>query len=56
MGRIDDVLAGRKKALVTYLCCGDPDEAGSVDLAVACAESGADILELGKFLDTVRAA
>jgi tryptophan synthase alpha chain len=57
MGRIDDVLAQRAKgeartgagtkALVTYLCCGDPDEAGSVDLAVACAEAGADILELG---------
>lgn len=55
MGRIDDVLAQRakfveeahRKALVTYLCCGDPDEAGSVDLAVACVEEGADILELG---------
>jgi tryptophan synthase alpha chain len=53
MGRIEDVLARRgrdtahAKALVTYLCCGDPDEAGSVDLAVACAEEGADILELG---------
>jgi tryptophan synthase alpha chain len=57
MGRIDDVLARRAKAevrdgagtkaLVTYLCCGDPDEAGSVDLAVACAEAGADVLELG---------
>jgi tryptophan synthase alpha chain len=54
MGRIEDVLAarakktdGHHKALVTYLCCGDPDEAGSVDLAAACAEEGADILELG---------
>jgi tryptophan synthase alpha chain len=53
MGRIEDVLAARArdeahpKALVTYLCCGDPDEAGSVDLAVACAEEGADVLELG---------
>lgn len=55
MGRIEDVLAKRaqhgeaehRKALVTYLCCGDPDEAGSIDLAVACAEAGADILELG---------
>lgn len=51
--RIEDVLAERKrsvghtKALVTYLCCGDPDEAASIDLAVACAEEGADILELG---------
>ena len=54
MARIDDVLARRAKAegahtkvLVTYLCCGDPDEAESVELAVACAEEGADILELG---------
>ncbi|MDB4945071.1 MAG: Tryptophan synthase alpha chain [Labilithrix sp.] len=54
MGRIEDALARRKaqgpgqdRALVTYLCCGDPDEAESIELAVACAESGADILELG---------
>jgi tryptophan synthase alpha chain len=52
-GRIDGVLARlaaatpRRKALVTYLCCGDPDEAESIELAVACAEEGADILELG---------
>ncbi len=54
MGRIEEALArraktggGHDKALVTYLCCGDPDEAESVELAVACAEEGADILELG---------
>lgn len=61
MGRFDAVFARRdgpesaaratsaakRKALVAYLCCGDPDEASSVDLAVACAEEGADILELG---------
>lgn len=55
MGRIGDAFAKRaqsadaahRKTLITYLCCGDPDEAGSIDLAVACAESGADILELG---------
>ena len=54
MGRIEEALArraaneaGHPKALVTYLCCGDPDEAESVNLAVACAEEGADILELG---------
>ena len=54
MGRIEEVLTrraasndGHRKALVTYLCCGDPDEAESVELAVACAEAGADILELG---------
>lgn len=36
-----------KKALVTYLCVGDPDEDESARLAIACAEAGADILELG---------
>ncbi len=51
MGRIEDVLSRRaaenKKALVTYLCVGDPDGEASIDLALACAEEGADILELG---------
>jgi len=53
MGRIDDVFALRnhdttaRKALITYLCCGDPDEQSSVELALACAEEGADIIELG---------
>jgi tryptophan synthase alpha chain len=47
MGRIEDAIARQKKVLVTYLCCGDPSEAESVELAVACAEAGADILELG---------
>ena len=46
-GGANDLRGGANKALVTYLCCGDPDELGSVDLAVACAEEGADILELG---------
>lgn len=48
MGRIDDVFGeGRRKALVTYLCVGDPDADTTVALALACAEEGADILELG---------
>lgn len=51
MGRIEDAFnrraAEQKKALVTYLCVGDPDADASVDLALACAEEGADILELG---------
>lgn len=51
MGRIEDVFARRKgegkKVLVTYLCVGDPDGEASRDLALACAEEGADILELG---------
>lgn len=36
-----------KKALVTYLCAGDPSIDETVELAVACAEAGADVLELG---------
>jgi tryptophan synthase alpha chain len=41
-------LAARgQKALCAYLCMGDPSLAESVDLAVAAASGGADILELG---------
>lgn len=51
MGRIEDVFAKRaaegKKVLVTYLCVGDPDAETSIELALACVEEGADILELG---------
>jgi tryptophan synthase alpha chain len=51
MGRIEQAFARRnaenKKALVTYLCVGDPDGDTSIELALACAEEGADILELG---------
>ena len=39
--------AAKKKALVAYLCVGDPSVEESVDLAVACVEAGADVLELG---------
>lgn len=51
MGRIEDVFAKRaaegKKALITYLCVGDPDAERSIELALACAEEGADVIELG---------
>jgi len=51
MGRIEIAFSRRaaekKKALVTYLCVGDPDDDASIELALACAEEGADILELG---------
>ena len=51
MSRLDDRMAQLgaegKKALVAYLCMGDPSTSESVDLAVACAEAGADVLELG---------
>jgi tryptophan synthase alpha chain len=45
--RFAATFASGKKALVTYLCVGDPDAPTSIDVAVACAEAGADILELG---------
>lgn len=51
MGRIEDTFAAlkakKKKALVAYLCMGDPSIEESVELAVACVEAGADMLELG---------
>jgi tryptophan synthase alpha chain len=37
----------KRKALVAYLCIGDPSAAESVELALACVEAGADVLELG---------
>jgi tryptophan synthase alpha chain len=51
MGRIEDAFSRRaaegRKALITYLCVGDPDADASIELALACAAEGADILELG---------
>lgn len=51
MGRLDDAFTRRaaegRKTLVTYLCVGDPSEDESVELALACADAGADVLELG---------
>jgi tryptophan synthase alpha chain len=51
MRRIEETFArlaaAKKKALVAYLCVGDPSVEESIDLAVACVEAGADILELG---------
>ena len=36
-----------RAALITYFCAGDPDPQTTVEVAVAAAEAGADILELG---------
>jgi tryptophan synthase alpha chain len=51
MTRIEKVLppraGGTRKALVAYLCVGDPNVEESVDLARACVRAGADLLELG---------
>lgn len=42
-----ELRARGRKALVTYLCIGDPSIDESIALARACIEAGADILELG---------
>jgi tryptophan synthase alpha chain len=51
MSRIEEAFAklaaAKKKALVAYLCVGDPSVEESVELALACVEAGADVLELG---------
>jgi tryptophan synthase alpha chain len=49
--RIRDAFAAaseeRRAALVTYVMAGDPDLKGSLNMAMACVEAGADVLELG---------
>lgn len=37
----------QRAALVTYFCAGDPDPDTTVEVALAAAEAGADVLELG---------
>ena len=39
--------ANRRKAFIAYLCAGDPDLDTTVDLVVAMAAEGVDIIELG---------
>ncbi len=39
--------AGGEAALVTYVMAGDPDVATSKAMAIACAQGGADLIELG---------
>jgi tryptophan synthase alpha chain len=46
VSRISDAFAG-KKALVAYVTAGDPDLARSREVVLACARSGADVIELG---------
>lgn len=43
----DKAAASQRAALVAYFCAGDPDADTTVEVAVAAAEEGADILELG---------
>jgi tryptophan synthase alpha chain len=51
MSRIESAFAhirdGKRGGLVTYLTAGDPDAARSVDLLVAVARAGADLIEVG---------
>jgi len=51
MKQLDAALARAKSegraALVAYFCAGDPDPETTVEVAVAAAEEGADILEIG---------
>jgi tryptophan synthase alpha chain len=51
VNRLADVFAARaqkrQKVLIAFLCIGDPSLDESVELAVAAAEAGADVLELG---------
>ena len=51
MSRLADTFARAKKeeraALVAYFCAGDPDPETTVAVALAAAEEGTDILELG---------
>jgi tryptophan synthase alpha chain len=51
MSRLQTTFARAKQAdraaLVAYFCAGDPDPQTTVEIAVAAAEEGADILELG---------
>jgi len=43
----DRLRAARRGGLVTYLTAGDPDADRSVDLLIAVAQAGADVLEVG---------
>src|SRR5688572_25451261 len=51
MSRLNETFARVKAegraALVAYFCAGDPDADTTVEVAVAAAEQGVDILELG---------
>jgi tryptophan synthase alpha chain len=55
VNRLDGIFARRAggtkdgggKVLVAYLCMGDPSIDESVELAKACVDAGADVLELG---------
>jgi tryptophan synthase alpha chain len=47
MSRIAAAFKPARKVLIPYICCGDPFPEATVDVMLAMAESGADIIELG---------
>jgi tryptophan synthase alpha chain len=47
MSRIAAAFEKRRKALIPYLCAGDPFPEATVDVMLAMAQAGADIIELG---------
>ncbi len=47
MSRLARAFGKERKALIAYLCVGDPGIDESIDLARACVRAGADVLELG---------
>ena len=47
MNRLERAFGKDRKALIAYLCIGDPSVDESIDLARACVRAGADVLELG---------
>jgi len=46
-GRIAKAFASGKKTLVIYITCGDPSLDVTVDVVLAAARNGADVIELG---------
>jgi tryptophan synthase alpha chain len=47
MSRISKALRPERKALIPYLCAGDPFPEATVDVMLAMANAGADVIELG---------
>jgi tryptophan synthase alpha chain len=47
MSRLARAFANGKKTLVIYVTCGDPSVDATVDIVLAAARAGADVIELG---------
>lgn len=45
--KFEELKSRNEKALITYITCGDPDLATTMDLVSAMERAGADIIELG---------